>query len=114
MSIWPEKPRCMRHPQQSGIARTEAALGSLALLLLSLAIWRFAHTGHFALADALYCALAIPSAMLLLLVLDYTLHHAVFVGVLVFMVMVLFAFRSPAFCLGLGAGLAGVVWMQRE
>lgn len=104
----------MRHPQQSGIARAEAALGLLALLLVSLAIWRFARTGHFALADAIYCAIAIPAAMIVLLVLDYTLHHAFFVGLLVLAAILLFAFRSPAFCLGLGVGLAAVVWRQRE
>lgn len=104
----------MKSRQQHGVAKAEALVGTLALLILLGGVWRFVRLGHFSLADAGYCALAIPAALLLLLILDYTLHHALVVGILLFLVLAMLAFRSPAFCVGLGAGMAGIVWKQRE
>ncbi|MGC2697767.1 MAG: hypothetical protein WA738_18425 [Candidatus Angelobacter sp.] len=104
----------MKSGQQSGTAKAFAVLGTLALLIFLLGVWRFIRLGHFTPVDAVYCVLAVPAAMLLILILDYTLHHALVACALVLVVLVTLAFRSPAFCTGLGAGLAGVLWTQRE
>jgi hypothetical protein len=51
-------------------------------------------------------------ALLVLLVFDYTLHHAKMVAVMVLVFVMLFMVASPAFCIGMGLGLAGMVVVQ--
>ncbi len=73
---------------------------------------RFIHLGHFTLVQAGYCLLSIPAALLLLLITDYTLHHARLVFAMVLVMLALLAVASPSFCVGLGASLAGIVLTQ--
>lgn len=62
--------------------------------------------------QAAYCVLSVVGAWLLLLVLEYTLHHARIVLLMVIVVLVLLAIQSPAFRVGLGLALAGILAMQ--
>ncbi len=89
------------------------------LLLLAVAIFlvgalRYYRHGSFSLAQAGYCLVSIPAALLLLLVFDYTLHHAKIAAVMVLVFVVLFLVASPAFCVGMGLALAGMVVVQRR
>ena len=87
------------------------------LLLLAVAIFlagavRYYRHGNFTLAQAGYCLVSIPAALLTLLVFDYTLHHAWIAAVIVVTFVALLLVASPAFCVGLGLGLAGMVLVQ--
>jgi hypothetical protein len=102
----------MNQRQQSGVAKAPALLLLLALLIfLAGAVGYFRH-GNFTLAQAGYCLVSIPAALLLLLVFDYTLHHAKIAAVMVLIFVGLFMVASPAFCVGMGLGLAGMVVVQ--
>lgn len=87
------------------------------MLLLAVAIFlggavRYVRHGNFTLTQAGYCLVSIPAALLALLVFDYTLHHAKIAAVMVLIFVVLFLVASPAFCVGMGVGLAGMVVVQ--
>ena len=56
--------------------------------------------------------LSILASLVVLLVFDYTLHHARIAAVMVLVFVVLFLVASPAFCVGMGLGLAGMVIVQ--
>jgi cell division protein FtsW (lipid II flippase) len=100
--------------QQSGVARAEALLLLLAVaIFLSGAVRYYLH-GNFTLAQACYCVVAVVAALLVLLILDYTVHHAKIAAVMVLVFIALFLVASPAFCVGLGLGLAGMVLAQRR
>jgi hypothetical protein len=62
--------------------------------------------------QAAYCALSLAGAWLLLLVLEYTLHHARIVFLMVLVVLAALAIQSPAFRVGLGLALGGILAMQ--
>jgi hypothetical protein len=87
------------------------------LLLLALAIFaagamRYYRHGNFSLAQAGCCLLAMLASLVVLLVFDYTLHHAKLAAVMVLIFVALFLVASPAFCVGMGLGLAGMVVVQ--
>jgi hypothetical protein len=84
-------------------------LGSLGLLLFLLGAARFFLRHHFALTDALYCALAIVPAGILLLVFDYVLHHAKLVSVIPICFAGLLLFTFPVFDVALGLTLVATV-----
>jgi len=97
---------------QRGVAK-----GPALLLLLSVAIFaagavRYYLHGSFSLAQAGYCLVAVVASLVVLLVFDYTLHHAKIVAVMVLIFVALFMVASPAFCVGMGLGLAGMVLAQ--
>jgi hypothetical protein len=94
------------------LEKGEILLGLLSLAILLAGILRFVKLGHFTLAQAFYCLLSIPVAMLLLLISDYTLHHARIAFLMVLAILALLAIGSPSFCVGLG--LAGMLLMQRR
>jgi hypothetical protein len=52
------------------------------------------------------------ASLVVLLVFDYTLHHAKIAAVMVLVFVALFLVASPAFCVGMGLGLAGMVVVQ--
>jgi hypothetical protein len=62
--------------------------------------------------QAVYCAVSVAGAWLLLLVLEYTLHHARIVFLMVLVILAVLAFQSASFRVGLGLALAGVLAMQ--
>lgn len=87
------------------------------LLLLAVAIFvtgavRYYLHGNFTLAQAVYCGLEILASLVILLIFDYTVHHAKIAAVMVLIFVVLFLVASPAFCIGMGLGLAGMVVRQ--
>ena len=89
------------------------------LLLLGVAIFaagvaRYYRHGNFSLAQAGYCLLAMLASLVVLLVFDYTLHHAKIAAVMVLIFVVLFLVASPAFCVGMGLALAGTVVVQAQ
>jgi len=89
------------------------------LLLLAMAIFlagavRYYRHGSFSLAQAGYCLVAVLASLVILLVFDYTLHHAKIAAVMVLIFVALFMVASPAFCVGMGLGLAGMVLSQRR
>ena len=53
-------------------------------------------------------------SLVVLLVFDYTLHHARIAAVMVLIFVVLFLVASPAFCVGLGVALRGWLWCRDE
>ena len=87
------------------------------MLLLGIAVFaagiaRYYRHGNFSLAQAGYCLVAILASLVVLLVFDYTLHHAKLAAVMVLIFVVLFLVASPAFCVGMGLALAGTVVVQ--
>jgi hypothetical protein len=56
--------------------------------------------------------LAMLASLIVLLVFDYTLHHAKLAAVMVLIFVALFLVTSPAFCVGMGLALAGMVVVQ--
>ena len=93
------------------------AKGPALLLFLGVAIFlagavRYYRHGNFSLAQAGYCLVAVLMSLVVLLVFDYTLHHAKLVALMVLVFVVLFLVASPAFCVGMGLGLAGMVLVQ--
>ena len=93
------------------------AKGPAILLLLAVAIFlagavRYYRHGSFTLAQAGYCLVALLVSLVVLLIFDYTLHHAKIVAVMVLVFVGLFLVASPAFCVGMGLGLAGMVVVQ--
>src|SRR5947209_3446788 len=97
-----------RHQRkQSGEATAPALLLLLAVAIFVAGAVRYYLHGNFSLAQAGYCVLSILASLVVLLVFDYTLHHARIAAVMVLVFVVLFLVASPAFCVGMGLGLAG-------
>ena len=84
-------------------------LAALGVVLVFAGVVRFARMEHFTWTQAGLCLLLIPVSALILLVTDYTLHHARFALLIVLAAMVVFAVASPAFCVGLGLALIAMV-----
>jgi len=87
------------------------------LLLLAVAMFiagfaRYYRHGNFSLTQAGYCLAATLASLVVLLVFDYTVHHAKIVAVMVLIFVGLFLVASPAFCVGMGLALAGMVVVQ--
>ena len=102
-----------RHPrQQSGVAKAPAILLLLAVAIFAAGAVRYYRHGTFSLTQAGYCLVAAMASLVVLLVFDYTLHHAKIVAVMVLVFVALFLIASPAFCIGMGLGLAGMVLVQ--
>jgi hypothetical protein len=107
------RPMNQRHQrQQGGVAKAPAVLLLLAVAIFLAGGVRYFRHGNFSLVQAGYCMAAILASLVVLLVFDYTLHHAKIVAVMVMIFVVLFLVASPAFCVGLGLGLAGMVVAQ--
>ena len=98
--------------QQGGVAKGPAILLLLAVAIFASGAARYYRHGSFTLVQAGYCLVAIVVSLVVLLVFDYTLHHAKIVAVMVLVFVVLFLVVSPAFCIGMGLGLAGMVVVQ--
>jgi hypothetical protein len=102
----------VKQRQQSGVVKTPALLLLLAVAIFLAGAVRYYRHGNFTLAQAGYCLVSIPAALLALLIFDYTLHHAKIAAVMVLIFVALFMVASPAFCVGMGLGLAGMVVVQ--
>ncbi len=102
----------MNQQSQSGVAKGPAILLLLGVAIFAVGAVRYYRHGSFTLAQAGYCLVAILASLVVLLVFDYTLHHAKIVAVMVLIFVVLFLVASPAFCVGMGLGLAGMVMAQ--
>jgi len=98
--------------QQSGVAKGPAMLLLLAVIIFAAGVARYCRHGNFSLAQAGYCLVAMLASLVVLLVFDYTVHHARIAAVMVLIFVVLFLVASPAFCVGLGSALAGMVVVQ--
>jgi drug/metabolite transporter (DMT)-like permease len=98
--------------QQSGIARAGAVLLLLAVAIFAAGAVRYFRHGNFSLAQAAYCLVSIPVALVVLLIFDYTVHHAKLAALMVLIFVGLFLVASPAFCVGVGLALAGMVVQQ--
>ena len=107
------RPMNRRHQQQqSGVAKAPAILLLLAVAIFAVGALRYYRHGSFSLSQAGYCVVAVLASLVVLLVFDYTLHHAKIAAVMVLIFVVLFLVASPAFCVGMGLGLAGMVVVQ--
>jgi hypothetical protein len=104
----------MNPRQQTGVSKPEALLVSLALAILLTGVLRFIRMGTFSVAQAGYCLLATLAAVLMLLILDYTVHHARLAALMVLAALAVLSVGSPAFCVGLGLALGGMVLGQRR
>jgi drug/metabolite transporter (DMT)-like permease len=98
--------------QQSGVAKAPAILLLLGAAIFLVGFVRYYRHGNFSMAQAGYCLVATLASLVVLLVFDYTLHHARIAAVMVLIFVVLFLFASSAFCVGLGVALAGMVVVQ--
>src|SRR5258707_14952833 len=94
--------------QQSGVAKAPAILLLLAVAIFAAGAVRYYRHGNFSLAQAGYCLVAILAARLVVLIFDYTLHHAKIAAGMVLFFVVPFSGAKPAFRLGVGIGGAGV------
>jgi hypothetical protein len=97
---------------ESGVAKGPAMLLLLAVAIFAAGAMRYYRHGNFSLAQAGYCLLAMLASLVVLLIFDYTLHHAKLAAVMVLIFIVLFLVASPAFCVGMGLALAGMVVVQ--
>ncbi|HEY2364145.1 MAG TPA: hypothetical protein VGK36_23710 [Candidatus Angelobacter sp.] len=104
----------MNQQHQSGVAKGPAILLLLAVVIFAAGAVRYYRHGNFSLTQAGYCVGAVVGSLVVLLIFDYTLHHAKIVAVMVLIFVVLFLVASPAFCVGMGLGLAGMVLAQGE
>ncbi|HEX3154357.1 MAG TPA: hypothetical protein VHV32_07005 [Candidatus Angelobacter sp.] len=102
----------MNQQQQSGVAKGLALLVLLGVAIFAVGAVRYYRHGNFTLVQAVYCVVALLASLVVLLVFDYTLHHARIVAVMVLVFVGLFLVASPAFCVGMGLGLAGMVVVQ--
>jgi cell division protein FtsW (lipid II flippase) len=102
----------MNQRQQSGVAKGPALLLLLAVGIFLAGVARYYRHENFTLAQAGYCLVSVLASLVVLLVFDYTLHHAKIAAVMVLIFVVLFMVASPAFCVGMGLGLAGIVVVQ--
>jgi hypothetical protein len=100
----------LRQPTSAGNARVFLVL--LAVAIFAAGAVRYYRHGNFSLAQAGYCLVAGLASLVVLLVFDYTLHHAKIVAVMVLIFVALFLAASPAFCVGMGFGLAGMMAVQ--
>src|SRR5207253_4514515 len=98
--------------QQSGVATAPALLLLFAVAIFLAGAVRYYRHGSFTLAQAGYCLVAVMASLVVLLVFDYTLHHAKIAALMVLIFVALFLVASPAFCVGMGLGLAGTVVVQ--
>ena len=98
--------------QQSGVAKAQAILLLLAVAIFAAGAVRYYRHGNFSLAQAGYCVLSLLASLVILLVFDYTLHHAKIAAVMVLIFVALFLVASPAFCIGMGLGLGGMIIVQ--
>lgn len=98
--------------QQSGVATVPALLLLLAVAIFAAGAARYYRHGNFSLVQAGYCLVAVLTSLVVLLVFDYTLHHARIAALMVLIFVTLFLVASPAFCVGLGLALAGTVVVQ--
>jgi len=98
--------------RQSGVAKAPAILLLLAVAIFLAGAVRYYRHGSFTPAQAGYCVVAVVASLVVLLVFDYTLHHARIAAVMVLIFVALFLVASPAFCVGMGLGLAGMVVVQ--
>lgn len=98
--------------QQSGVATAPALLLLLAVAIFATGAARYYRHGNFSLVQAGYCLVAVLASLMVLLVFDYTLHHARIAALMVLIFITLFLVASPAFCVGLGLALAGTVVVQ--
>ena len=98
--------------QQSGVAKAPVILLLLAVAIFLAGAIRYYRHGSFTLAQAWYCLVAMLASLVVLLVFDYTLHHAKIAALMVLIFVVLFLVASPAFCVGMGFGLAGMIVVQ--
>ena len=98
--------------QQNGVEKGPALLLLLGVAIFAAGIARYYRHGNFSLVQAGYCLLAMLASLVVLLVFDYTLHHAKLAAVMVLIFVVLFLVASPAFCVGMGLALAGTVVVQ--
>jgi cell division protein FtsW (lipid II flippase) len=102
-----------RHQQQeSGLSTAPALLLLLAVAIFATGAARYYRHGNFSLVQAGYCLVAVLASLVVLLVFDYTLHHAKIAALMMLIFITLFLVASPAFCVGLGLALAGTVVVQ--
>jgi hypothetical protein len=102
----------MNQRRQSGVAKAPALLLLLGVAIFLAGAVRYYRHGNFTLAQAGYCLVSVLASLVVLLVFDYTLHHAKIAAVMVLIFVVLFMVASPAFCVGMGLALAGMVVVQ--
>jgi hypothetical protein len=101
-----------RQRHQSGVAKAPAILLLLAVVIFLAGAVRYYRHGSFSVAQAGYCLVAVLASLVVLLVFDYTLHHARIAASMVLIFAALFMVASPAFCVGMGLALAGMVLSQ--
>jgi len=98
---------------QAGAVKGLFEFTLLGIVVLGAGVLRFILHRHFSWTQAAYCLLAIPAALLLLLIFDYTLHHARIACLVVVAMLLFWTFGSPAFCVGLGLTMLGMVVTKR-
>jgi len=99
----------MKLPAEFQATKTTGAIMALGAVIFAAGVVRFVLHRHFTLAEAMYCLLAIPAAIFLLMVFDYTLHHARIASVIALAMLVFWMVMSPSFCVGVGLVLLGMV-----
>ncbi|HEY6304895.1 MAG TPA: hypothetical protein VI488_00380 [Candidatus Angelobacter sp.] len=103
----------MKSSRQAGRVRGLFEFTLLGAVVFGAGVLRFILHRHFTLVQAAYCLGAIPAALVLLMIFDYTLHHARIACLMVLVILLLLAVTSPAFCVGLGLTMLGIVVTKR-
>jgi hypothetical protein len=71
-------------------------------------VWRFYARHQFGYMDAVYCCAAVIPAALLLLIIDYTIHHAKLAALIPILFCALLVGQFPVFDVAFGLVLIGV------
>lgn len=94
----------------AGIIRGPFELTLLGVAAVVIGVVRLMLMRNFSLAQAFYCLVAIPASILLAMIFDYAMHHSGRLAALMVLLTVLVvAISSPAFCIGLGLALLGMI-----
>jgi hypothetical protein len=93
----------------AGIIRGPFELMVLATAALVTGVVRLVLLRHFSLAQIFYCLVAIPASILLIMILDYAMHHARLAALMVLVILLLLAISRASFCVGLGLALLGMI-----
>ena len=102
----------MRWQRQTGAVRGPFEITLLGLILLVTGIWRLFRLPHLSWTQVGSILLAIVACFFLLLIFDYTLHHARIASLIVLFIMLFWVVMSPSFCLGAGLAILIMIWTK--
>jgi|SRR5215472_12985985 len=94
----------------AGIIRGPFELMILGAAAVVAGVVRLVLLRHFSLTQIFSCLVAIPASILLVMIFDYAMHHALrLAALMVLVILLLLAISSASFCVGFGLALLGMI-----